>query len=159
MVSHFNYLVFGHACCVYHNLVVDWTGWSSFWVFVCNHVKIEKFVAIAEHDIFLYYSSWFRIHLILIVCISEESCDIVFINQYIQNVRIITWVELLDCFFELILRFKHQEVFFVGWTSDSISINNNLTGTFIFINFSPIFQRINNEIKDNFCSFWTNFII
>jgi hypothetical protein len=91
--------------------------------------------------------------LILIVCISEESCDIVFINQYIQNVRIITWVELLDCFFELILRFKHQEVFFIGWTSDSISINNNLTRTFIFINFSPIFQRINNEIKDNFCSF------
>jgi hypothetical protein len=77
--------------------------------------------------------------LILIVCISQESCDIVFINQYIQNVRIVTWVKLLDCFFELILRFKIQEVFFVRWTSNSISIYNNLTGTFIFINWSPIF--------------------
>jgi hypothetical protein len=77
--------------------------------------------------------------LIWIFWISEESCDIVFINQNIQNVRVITWVKLLDCFFELILRFKIQEVFFVGWTSNSISINNNLTGTFIFINWSPIF--------------------
>ena len=139
MVSHFNYLVFCHACSVYHNLVVDWTSWCKFRVFVCNHVKIKKFVVIAEDDIFLHYSSWFRIHLILIVCISEESCDIVFINQNIQNVRVITWVKLLDCFFELILRFKIQEVFFVRWTSNSISIYNNLTGTFIFINWSPIF--------------------
>ncbi len=156
MISHFNDLFFCQECSVCHNLVVNWTGWCTFWVFVCNHIKIKKFVFITINNIILYNCTRLWIYLIFNFCISKESCNIVFIHQNIQNMWIITWIKLLDCCNELLFSFKIQEYFFVGRTPDCISINNNLVGTFIFINFLPIFQGFNNEIENNFSSFFAN---
>ena len=105
MISHFNNLFFCQACCVCYNLVVNRTSWCTSWVFVCNHIKIEQFVAIVIDDIALYDGTWLRIHSLFILCILEESCEIVFVHQNIQNMWIVTWVKLLDCRFKLFLRF------------------------------------------------------
>ncbi len=139
MISHFDYLIFSQVCGVYYNLIVDWTGWCHLWVLVRHHIKVKMLVVITKDYIFLYNSSWIWIQKFWVICILEESCYIVFIKQNIQNLGIVILVKLFNSVFKLILRFEIQKIFFVRWTSYPISINNNLTWTLIFVDFSPIF--------------------
>ena len=96
MISHFNNLVFFHIGRVYHNFIMDWTSWCCFRVFVSNHIEIEILVTIIIYDITLYHCSWLWI-LFNLLSNFKESCDIVFVHQYIQYFRVIVFIKFLDC--------------------------------------------------------------
>lgn len=158
MVSHFNYLFFFHVCGVDYNFVMNWSGWCCSRILVCHHVEIKILITIIVYDIWLNYCSFYRI-LFRLVRNLEKSCNIIFVYKYVQYFWIIVLIEFLECFIQLFFWFKYQAFIFVIRASNCISIDYDLTWSFIFIDFSPIFKSFNYKCKNQIFPFLTNNIV
>lgn len=85
-------LILGHLCRVNSNLIVNWQGCGCSGVIICNHVEVKDFITIVLDDYLVNNCSLSRVNHVVVSSL-EESSGHSLVDKYIQQLRVVTWLE------------------------------------------------------------------
>ena len=126
VVSELLNFLLGHIRSVCYDWIVNWKSSGSLWVVVWNHVEIKQPITISFNYTLINESSRWGITNISIY-LFEESCGYFLVNKDIDKLWVEIWWERLNSLSELSTRtFSLKSLFSHNWTSNSVSVYNNL---------------------------------
>ena len=124
-----------HISGVNGNWVMNWESCGCFWIVVWDHEKVEYFVSIFFYNTLVNKCTRSWIDYISINFLEQSSRNLL-VNKNIKDFWVITRSKLFDSLGKLSTRsFCSQCLLSHCWTSNSISVNNNLCRLLSFILF------------------------
>lgn len=131
---------------------MDWKSSRCLWIVVRDHEEIEVVLSIFFNDTLINKSTRSWINGVAVLFLKKSGRDLL-VNKDVENFWIVPWCKLFNSLSELSTwTFFSQSLLSHGWTTNAISINDNLFWLITFVLLDIVIKGLFHEVLEDNCS-------